>query len=101
VSNQDEPIVIELQQPVTYTDKFEGTEHTITELRLPRRIKARMLAAADGESGQVGQTLALISAATGLPRKAIDELDAADVARIGETWAPLDERPTTGPTSSA
>lgn len=98
-----EETVVKLKYPITYTaDRFDGGgERTVEELRIPSRIKVKHLRAMDKSQGEVGKSLALIAAVTGLPKAAIDEMDAEDLAAATDALsAPLSGRPETGAKSS-
>lgn len=84
-----EESVVQLKHPVTYTaDRIDGGgERTLEEIHVPHRIKAKHLRAIDAATGEVAKSLALLAAVTGLPKVAIDELDAEDVAAATEALA--------------
>lgn len=72
-----EPKVIKLQYPIEY-----GESH-ITELRFPRRLKARDLKGLSATPG-FDELLTLVGRLSGQPPSVIDELDGADLeAAVG------------------
>jgi len=86
-TNEDGSITYPLDHPVVIQRRAAGsatvTEETVSEVTV-RRAKAKDLRVMDRHKGKMGQSLALISALTGLNEKQVDELDAADVTGLSE-----------------
>jgi hypothetical protein len=76
----------DLKFPIT--QKFRNTDgvvrEEVVETVTVRRVRAKDLRSLDKHEGKFGQSLAMISALTGLPLTVIDELDAADIEGLGE-----------------
>jgi len=77
------PVTYQLKHPITFT--FRGPdgerEETTSELTL-RRIKGKDLRGMP--PGEVDQALHLIGKCTGLTPMQVDEIDAEDIAGLGE-----------------
>lgn len=73
------------QKTVTHTliepVEFEGKEHTEITLR---RLKAKDLKDFRNDNDDMGQTLKIIGRLSGWPPEGVEELDAADLAAIGD-----------------
>lgn len=96
------PAIYPLKHPVTITLRGPDGERqeTVSEVTL-RRVKGKDLRATDDHSGEIAKTLALLAKITSQPMVVIDELDAEDIAGLGEKlddFLPASLR--TGPTSS-
>lgn len=83
-----------LAYPIEVTKRPGGGKEkteVITEitLDLPERLKAKHLRYTDGAKGEVGKTLALLSAFTGQPVKVLDELDAQDLEALAAHLEPF------------
>ncbi|MCE7510257.1 phage tail assembly protein [Alloalcanivorax xenomutans] len=92
-------ITVKLDYPVSLYDEFERREYNVTELELPKRLKAKHLRALDSAQGEISQTLALLVSITGYPKSVIDELDAEDLEKLGDALeVPLANGQETGPT---
>lgn len=79
IQDLGDALQITLVESITYThNKFDG-ERTITDLRLPKKIKGKHMKAMDKASGEISQALALVAALAGVPAHAMDELDSRDL----------------------
>ena len=80
-----EPVRHTLKHPVTFTFKSGDAERqeTTAELTL-RRLKGKDLRSLDDCPGDVSMALAMIAKSTGLTAMQVDELDAEDIAELGE-----------------
>jgi hypothetical protein len=80
-----EPVRYELKHPLKFT--FKGPdgerEETTAELSL-RRIKGKDLRGLTADMSEPQQALHLIGRSSGLTAMQVDELDAEDIAALGE-----------------
>ena len=86
-------IIVDLEFPI------EGPDGTIKTLVMPRP-KLKDLRRTDDVKGDVAKLAELVSSLAGVPTSFLDELDAADVVKIGEKFEPFfGKRQETGKTS--
>lgn len=81
--------------------KAEGGDAPMIEevtLRRPKAKSMRLLDEAGG--GEVAQSIALVCACSGLPVEIVDELDAIDLAELGEACADFLDKPKRGETGA-
>ena len=85
--DRPEPGPTEIRVELEYPIQVGG--QTVRELVLARP-KMRHLRAIESEpGGELERTARAVAELTGLSRRAVDEIDATDVARIGEALAKL------------
>lgn len=79
VQDLGDALQITLVESITYTHSKLDGERTITDLRLPKKIKGKHMKAMDKASGEISQALALVAALAGVPAHSMDELDSRDL----------------------
>lgn len=93
IQDLGDAIQITLIEPFTYRQSKLDGDRTITELRLVKKVKGRHLKALDKAEGEIGKTLAMLSAMSGLPIHAMDELDVRDIEVAGVVIEPFLPKP--------
>lgn len=88
--------VLTLKHPVEIKNTEGTVLETITELRF-KRLKGKQMRVVDAAKGEMGMTLALMSASAGVPPSTVDLMDGEDIAAAGEIISDfLGQSPPTG-----
>ena len=99
--SEQQPKTIKLREAVQYYDKFEEKEVTIEQVEVPPRLKAKHMRGVNSKDSEGAQSIALVAGVTGLPVKAVEELDFEDFTAILEAASgPLPNSQEAGKTSS-
>lgn len=93
VQDLGDALQITLIEPFTYRHSKLDGDRTVTELRLVKKVKGRHLKVLDKADGEIGGTLAMLSAMSGLPLHAMDELDVRDIEVLGVVIEPFLPKP--------
>ncbi|MFV2949669.1 phage tail assembly protein [Pseudomonas japonica] len=93
IQDLGDAIQITLLEPFIYRHSKLDGERTVTELRLVKKVKGRHLKSLDKAEGEIGKTLAMLSAMSGLPIHAMDELDVRDIEVAGVVIEPFLPKP--------
>lgn len=79
VRDDGDAVVVTLTEPLCYRkSQLDDGDTEVSELRLTKRVKGKHLKKMDSATGEVGKSLALAAAVSGVPTHAIDELSATD-----------------------